>query len=439
MDVLNPDIDADTLPSEVSNTLITNLGQIFEPLNSKSPTSSKWSYKVKLFIQLVNRCVQVGDNILVFSHSIPTLNFLEKVLGEKKYKFVRLDGQTKVNVRQDMMKKFNAGMYNIFLISTRAGGLGYNLPGANRIILFDFHWNPTWEEQAIGRAYRLGQEKPVYVYRFYIGGTFEEELMNNAVFKIQLAYRVVEKKNIKSQAEKAKQWLVTPQDVAQEDLEEHRGKDVVLDKILKQQISGDAFIRDIRTTETLQQEDDEPLTEADLAEIEKEIELEKTRIEDPEKYRAKEIHDQLALLQPEDLATMRSTYFVPPTTSSAPVSNTVGMSTLPSPSSMNVPRTQWSFPAISSGILPPSAGPAQDVSSKFEGPVGMVPISPRQQKPNRQMPQELPYLPENQSAHRGGGLSATHTESSQAQDLEELARTAAAIPNYRTHWTSGKR
>ncbi|KAL4980202.1 P-loop containing nucleoside triphosphate hydrolase protein [Aspergillus desertorum] len=82
----------------------------------------------------------------------------------------------------------------VYLISTRAGGLGLNITGANRVIIFDFSFSPIWEEQAVGRAYRLGQQKPVFVYRFSAGGTFEEIIHEKATYKTQLGIHVVDKR-----------------------------------------------------------------------------------------------------------------------------------------------------------------------------------------------------------------------------------------------------
>ena len=97
--------------------------------------------------------------------------------------------------RQKSTKEFNVReTATVFLISTQAGGLGLNLYGANRVIIFDIKWSPMWEQQAVGRAYRLGQKKHVYVYRFRVSGTFEDSIWNNAKFKEQLQSRVVDQK-----------------------------------------------------------------------------------------------------------------------------------------------------------------------------------------------------------------------------------------------------
>ena len=106
--------------------------------------------------------------------------------------------------------------------------------GANRVIILDTHFNPMHEEQAIGRSYRIGQRKPVYVYHLAVGGTYEEGLMNQAIFKQQLATRVVDKKNPKRHALKGfKQYLFYPKPLAQEDFSDCIGKDqLILDKLL---------------------------------------------------------------------------------------------------------------------------------------------------------------------------------------------------------------
>jgi len=192
------------------------------------------SHKVEIFNQILDASMAADDKVLVFSHSIPTLNYLEDLFKQTGRKYARLDGKTKMSDRQKLTKDFNSGKAHVCLISTRAGGLGLNLPGANRVVIFDFGFNPILEEQAVGRAYRIGQEKPVFVYRFTAGGTFEDRLHNQAVFKTQLASRVVDKKNPTRFAIKGvRQYLFEPKPVAQKDLSNFIGKDpLVLDGIL---------------------------------------------------------------------------------------------------------------------------------------------------------------------------------------------------------------
>ncbi len=202
---------------------------VSEPLDSIDH-----SHKVQIFNQILDASIAAGDKVLVFSHRIPTLNYLEDLFKRTQRKYARLDGQTKMSDRQKLTKDFNSGRKHVCLISTRAGGLGLNMFGANRVVIFDFGFNPIWEEQAVGRAYRIGQEKPVFVYRFTAGGTFEDKLHNQAVFKMQLASRVVDKKNPMRFAKKGiRQYLFEPREVLQKDLNEFYGKDpLVLDQIL---------------------------------------------------------------------------------------------------------------------------------------------------------------------------------------------------------------
>ena len=259
--------------------------------------SPRHSQKVVLFMQILNLSMVADDKVLVFSHSIPTLDYLESLFIDRKIRYSRLDGATKMGLRNAMAHDFNEGKTAVFLISTRAGGLGFNLPGANRVVLFDFNFNPTWEEQAIGRAYRIGQEKPVYVYRFISAGTFETNVYNKAVFKTQLASRVVDKKNPKSHASKSKDYLYEPRQTPAEDVSDVIGKDpVVLDQILEaRQQKNDTHIRSITTTETLQADAGDDLTEAELQEVYKMSEEENLRKDNPQAYEARRVAAQMAL------------------------------------------------------------------------------------------------------------------------------------------------
>ncbi len=227
------------------------------------------SNKVKLLLQILNASKAVGDKVLIFSQSLQTLDFLERLCKSNGRKYARLDGSTKMSSRQGLTKDFNTSDTELYLISTTAGGIGLNLPGANRVIIFDFKFNPVNEEQAVGRAYRIGQQKPVFVYRFVAGGTFEESIHNTAVFKMQLASKVVDKKNPLAWAKKRTgEFLFEPKVVKQQDLSSFKTRDpFVLDKILDSQ-EQDSTIRAIVMTDTFERHDNEALTAEEQQEVE---------------------------------------------------------------------------------------------------------------------------------------------------------------------------
>ncbi len=254
------------------------------------------SHRSQIVCQIVELSVAAGDKVLLFSHSIPTLNYLESAVQTLGYSTCRLDGSTNVTSRQEVVKNFNkeTAPYNVFFISTRAGGLGLNLQGANRVILFDYGFNPIWEEQAVGRAYRLGQKKTVFVYRLRAGGTFEELIYNKAVFKTQLAARVVDQKNPMRFASKSiTDYLFHVKEVLQKDLNPYYGKDPeVLDKVLRKS----NCIRDITLTETFQKEEDESLTPEEAKQADEELRSEQERRRDPIEYGRKTGEQQANLL-----------------------------------------------------------------------------------------------------------------------------------------------
>ena len=162
--------------------------------------------------------------VLVFSQSILSLNLIEDFLGKVNdahesavgkesamadyldtwvpgKDYYRMDGSTPAETRKLWCKFFNRATSHrmrLFLISTKAGGLGINLVAANRVIIFDASWNPSHDVQSIFRVFRFGQTKPVYVYRFLAKGTMEEKIYDRQVTKQSLAARVVDEQQIES-------------------------------------------------------------------------------------------------------------------------------------------------------------------------------------------------------------------------------------------------
>ncbi|KAK6008632.1 hypothetical protein QM012_000535 [Aureobasidium pullulans] len=243
--------------------------------------SIELSYKTLLVRKIMRLSIEAGDKVLIFSQSIPSLNFLDHMLSSIGARYGRIQGDIQQDKREKVLKLMADGNLDVLLISTRAGGLGLNIQQANRVIIFDFAFNPTWEEQAIGRAYRLGQTKPVFVYRFVAGGTFEYALYDKQLFKTGLSSRVVDKKNpMRNANKKPGDWLKAPEDVLQQDISAEAGKDEhVMDKIIASQHGGQyEFIRGIKTMETLMGESkDEALTAEEMAEVENDVMKARTR------------------------------------------------------------------------------------------------------------------------------------------------------------------
>ncbi|XVE49947.1 hypothetical protein DITRI_Ditri01bG0123000 [Diplodiscus trichospermus] len=144
--------------------------------------------KMRALEKLMSSWASKGDKILLFSYSVRVLDILEKFLIRKGYCFSRLDGSTPTNMRQSLVEEFNSSPSKlVFLISTRAGGLGLNLVSANRVIIFDPNWNPAQDLQAQDRSFRFGQRRHVVVYRLLAAGSLEELVYSRQVYKQQLS------------------------------------------------------------------------------------------------------------------------------------------------------------------------------------------------------------------------------------------------------------
>lgn len=282
---LEDDVATDlNTPSWFSQELINKVTEVFrEETNDLKATDL--SNKVKVLCQILDASKAAGDKVLVFSQSLNTLNFLEELCITQRRQYFRLDGSTPITKRQEATKAFNVDNTENYLISTAAGGLGLNIFGANRVVIFDFKFNPIMEEQAVGRAYRIGQRKPVFVYRFVAGGTFEDGIHNKAVFKTQLASRVVDKKHPVAWARKRYgDMLYEPKEVEQKDLSQFMGMDpLVLDTILASQAET-STIRGIVQTDTFERHDDDKLTAEEEMEVKQLLDDEKLKRSDPKAF-----------------------------------------------------------------------------------------------------------------------------------------------------------
>lgn len=135
-----------------------------------------------------------NDKIVLISNYTQTLDVFAALCRSRNYGCLRLDGTMNVNKRQKLVDKFNDpdGPEFVFLLSSKAGGCGLNLIGANRLVLFDPDWNPAADQQALARVWRDGQKKDCFVYRFIATGTIEEKIFQRQSHKQSLSSCVVD-------------------------------------------------------------------------------------------------------------------------------------------------------------------------------------------------------------------------------------------------------
>ncbi|GLB34873.1 putative snf2 family protein [Lyophyllum shimeji] len=156
-----------------------------------------WSGKFLVLERFLHHIkTHTNDKIVLISNYTQTLDLFEKLCRSKKYGFFRLDGTMTITKRQKLVDQFNdpEGKEFIFLLSSKAGGCGINLIGANRLILFDPDWNPAADQQALARVWRDGQKKECFVYRFISTGTIEEKIFQRQANKQALSSAVVDEK-----------------------------------------------------------------------------------------------------------------------------------------------------------------------------------------------------------------------------------------------------
>ena len=135
-----------------------------------------------------------NDKIVLISNYTQTLDMFDRLCRFHNYGTLRLDGSMNVNKRQKLVDKFNDPNGNefVFLLSSKAGGCGLNLIGANRLVLFDPDWNPAADQQALARVWRDGQKKDCFVYSFIATGTIEEKIFQRQSHKQSLSSCVVD-------------------------------------------------------------------------------------------------------------------------------------------------------------------------------------------------------------------------------------------------------
>ncbi|KAM4615834.1 DNA excision repair protein ERCC-6-like [Polymixia lowei] len=166
--------------------------------NVSDKTLISESGKLVFLFALLEQLKQEGHRTLVFAHFRKVLDIIERVLGNRGFKTVRLDGTiTQLAERERRISLFQTDKrYSVFLLTTKVGGVGITLTAANRVVIFDPSWNPATDAQAVDRAYRIGQTENVVIYRLITCGTVEEKIYRRQVFKDSLIRQTTgDKKN----------------------------------------------------------------------------------------------------------------------------------------------------------------------------------------------------------------------------------------------------
>ncbi|PWZ05304.1 DNA helicase INO80 [Zea mays] len=155
------------------------------------------SGKLHTLDMLLRRLRAEGHRVLLFAQMTKMLDILEDYMNFRKFKYFRLDGSSAISDRRDMVRDFqNRNDIFVFLLSTRAGGLGINLTAADTVIFYEIDWNPTQDQQAMDRTHRLGQTKEVTVYRLICKDTIEEKILQRAKQKNAVQELVMKGKHV---------------------------------------------------------------------------------------------------------------------------------------------------------------------------------------------------------------------------------------------------
>lgn len=174
--------------------LLTALKQICNHpaqfLKEQGPITGR-SGKLAAFDEPLDIILDEGESVLVFSQYVQLLRLLEIRLAERGLPSATLTGASSPAERDDMVRRFQAGEFPVFLLSLKAGGVGLNLTKATQVIHFDRWWNPAVEDQATDRAFRIGQDHPVLVHRLITEGTLEERIAELVEAKRGLTESVV--------------------------------------------------------------------------------------------------------------------------------------------------------------------------------------------------------------------------------------------------------
>ena len=185
-------------PKDLTAPVSPMMASLLSSIPPQILRSSAGSTKIRALDQLLHTIrTTTTDKVVLVSNYTSTLDLLSTLLTSLAHPFARLDGSTPSAKRQDMVDTFNRTPVTscfAFLLSAKAGGVGINLIGGSRLVLFDVDWNPATDLQAMARIHRDGQKKPCFIYRFVMAGGIDEKIWQRQITKLGLASNIMEQK-----------------------------------------------------------------------------------------------------------------------------------------------------------------------------------------------------------------------------------------------------
>jgi ATP-dependent helicase STH1/SNF2 len=167
---------------------------VMNPLNTSNDTLWRSAGKFELLDRILPKYQATGHRVLMFFQMTAIMDIMEDYLRYRHVQYLRLDGTTKSEDRSELLRAFNEpnSPYFMFLLSTRAGGLGLNLQTADTVIIYDSDWNPHQDLQAQDRAHRIGQKNEVRILRLISSNSVEERILERARFKLNMDGKVIQ-------------------------------------------------------------------------------------------------------------------------------------------------------------------------------------------------------------------------------------------------------
>merc|ERR1719483_775863 len=205
----------------------------------QGPDIFRASGKFELLDRIFPKMHRTGHRILLFCQMTQLMTILEDYLSWRGYKYLRLDGTTKSEERGEMLAQFNAkgSEYFIFLLSTRAGGLGLNLQTADTVVIFDSDWNPHQDLQAQDRAHRIGQKNEVRVLRLMTVNSVEERILAAAKYKLNMDEKVIQAGMFNQRSTGSERQELLQSILRDEEDDEDEENEVPDDEVINQMLS----------------------------------------------------------------------------------------------------------------------------------------------------------------------------------------------------------